>query len=378
MGGRRTEGTTSASCISIGTDGSHRPTRSWWFGEAGTPVAANGGWQDRVAVQALVEAYKRRDVAGPILWIAPTVELCEQAVQTWAYVWRAIGPDERLRLNRLSESNEVEQSTDGFQVVVATDAKMSVVIDRPRYQWLSQATFVVVDEAHGSTESGYTQILHWLGLGPDQRKDRCPLLGLTATPFKGTSEEATGRLLARYGRQRLDEGVLGDDPYRELQRMGVLAQASQRVLGGATVELTLEEAEAARRTNRLPPKVEADLSADEGRNAVILRTITDLPSDWKILLFAASVSHAEQMAAILTMRGIPAAPISAGTNPAARRFYIRQFNEGPLRVLTNLWGTCRGFRRSFGARSDRRTVDAEPECLPTDDWAWPSWTAEWR
>jgi len=302
-----------------------------------------GAGKTRVAVQALVEAYKRGDIAGPILWTAPTVELCEQAVQTWAYVWRAVGPRERLNISRLSESNEAEELTSGLQVVVATDAKMDVVIRKPGYRWLSEASFLVVDEAHGSTESGYTDILHWLGLGPDQRKDRCALLGLTATPFKGTSDEATRRLLARYGRRRLDEGVLGDDPHRKLQAMGVLAQASQRILGGATIELTYEEAETARRTNRLPPKVEEQLSADHDRNAAILGTILSLPDDWKILLFAASVSHAEQMAAILTMRGVAAAAVSAKTNPAARRYYVRQFNNGPLRVLTNYGVLAEGF-----------------------------------
>jgi superfamily II DNA or RNA helicase len=319
-----------------------------------------GAGKTRVTVQSLVEAIRDDGLSGPLLWIAPTGELCEQAVQTWAYVWRAIGPQARLHISRLWENREADEMADGVQVVIGTDAKLGIVRQRSQYEWLAEASCVVVDEAHGSTETGYTQILHWLGLGTDQKKDRCPLIGLTATPFKGLSEDATERLARRYGSRKLDDGVLGPEPYRRLQEMGVLAQVAQRVLGGSTIELTPEQAETVNRTNRLPPDVEERLGADRSRNEVILETILGLPADWKILVFAASVSHAEQLAAILNLDGVPSAAVSAGTNPAARRHYVRQFNHGPLRVLTNYGVLAEG----FDAPSVRAVIVARPTLSP--------------
>jgi superfamily II DNA or RNA helicase len=320
-----------------------------------------GAGKTRVTVQALIRAVKKDGLVGPILWIAPTQELCEQAVQTWAYVWRSVGPRSKLTISRLWDDKEAEEGPDdGLQVVVATDAKLGIVVGKADYQWLSLASVVIVDEAHGSTETGYTKILHWLGLGREQTRDRCPLIGLTATPFKGTSVEATERLARRYGSRLLSEGVLGDDPYTTLQEMQVLARAKQRVLSGSTIELTERQAATAHEQNRLPPEVEERLGQDKSRNESILKTILELDPTWKILVFAASVAHAHQLAAILSLRGVRAAAISSKTNPAARRHYIRDFNAGDLRVLTNYGVLAEG----FDAPSVRAVIVARPTLSP--------------
>ena len=83
-----------------------------------------GAGKTRVAVQALVEALSRRGLGSPVVWIAPSDELCEQAVQTWSEVWRAYGSMEELRIGRLWGSNEVPESVGGSQVVVATTDKL--------------------------------------------------------------------------------------------------------------------------------------------------------------------------------------------------------------------------------------------------------------
>ncbi|WP_418606501.1 hypothetical protein [Georgenia sp. SUBG003] len=40
-----------------------------------------------------------------MVWIAQSDELCEQAVQTWAYLWRALGPDRPLVVSRFWAGN---------------------------------------------------------------------------------------------------------------------------------------------------------------------------------------------------------------------------------------------------------------------------------
>jgi superfamily II DNA or RNA helicase len=62
-----------------------------------------------------------------------------------------------------------------------------------------------------------------------------------------------------------------------------------------------------------------------------------------VLLFAASVDHAEVMAGALTLRGIASAAISSRTPPVARRYFIEEFRRGRIRVLTNYAVLTEGF-----------------------------------
>jgi superfamily II DNA or RNA helicase len=300
-----------------------------------------GAGKTRVAVEALVDAVREEHFSGPILWIAQTDELCEQAVQTWSYVWRSIGPRGRLNISRLWAANEAEPIDEGTQVVVATIAKLQGCFDQESYAWLSRPTCVVVDEAHGSITPSFTALLEWLEMS--RGRDRCPLIGLTATPFRGVSEEETKRLVARYGRRRLDIDALGDDPYGKLQDMGVLARVRHDLLGGAEIELTETELDQLRRTRLVPSSVGDRVATDTLRNNILLESIVNLPADWPILLFAASVDHAQTLAALLSLEGISAAPISANTEPGARRHYIEHFRTGGLRVLTNYGVLTQGF-----------------------------------
>lgn len=49
-----------------------------------------GAGKTRVAVEAIIKTIRDDKFPGPILWIAQSDELCEQAVQSWDEVWRAI------------------------------------------------------------------------------------------------------------------------------------------------------------------------------------------------------------------------------------------------------------------------------------------------
>ncbi|HEV2361596.1 MAG TPA: DEAD/DEAH box helicase family protein [Acidimicrobiales bacterium] len=301
-----------------------------------------GSGKTRVAVQAVVEEVRERTLSGPVLWIAQTDELCEQAVTTWAYVWRSDGPRSRLTISRLWAANGAVPAEEGaFQVVVATIDKLGVCSKDPGYDWLTECAAVVIDEAHTSTAPTYTSVLDWLGLG--RQKQRCPLIGLTATPFRGTSESETRHLVRRYGQHRLDRGVLPEDPYADLQSRGILATVEHRVLEGAQVELTHGELDQLERTRRLPASVEERLGADQDRNRMLVDSIRQLPADWMVLLFAPSVANAQVLAALLRLEGLPAATISGETEPGARRHYIEEFRSGRLRVLTNYNVLTQGF-----------------------------------
>lgn len=309
-----------------------------------------GAGKTRVTVEALVNAIRSELITHdrPLIWIAQTDELCEQAAETWTYVWRAIGPQIPMRLGRLWGGNEVSEEPGSFQLVIATISKLDGVQERTGegYGWLREPSVVVIDEAHTSVSPSYTQALEWMGRGGRRREEatRRPLIGLTATPFRGNSEVESKRLVGRYDGNRLDRGAFNrEDPYEELQEMGVLAQVRHQVLDGVDVTLSDQDKQEIEKMRRLPSAVSERLGADLHRTLRVVEHIASLPDDWTVLAFAPSVESARVLAALLAHRGVPAVSISADTDAAARRHYVEEFKEGRIRVLTNYNVLTQGF-----------------------------------
>lgn len=315
-----------------------------------------GAGKTRVTVEALTHAFLEDGLVGPLLWIAQSEELCEQAVQTWSTVWRQFGDDRPMRIGRLWSRNEVASSDDEVFVIIATDAKLAECLTSDEYDWVAAATGVVIDEAHEATGTQYTKILRWLGI--DARRTERPLLGLTATPFKGTGDEATKRLVGRFGETLLDS--LGEDPYGRLQSEGVLSRVEHQTLDGADVELDTSEASETLQTRRLPSSVMERIGRNEARTGRLLDHITALPEDWPVLVFTADVLSAQVLAALLRVKQVPAAAVSGMTRMNERRRSIDQFRRGEIRVLTN----CNVLTQGFDAPAVRALYIARPTFSP--------------
>lgn len=305
-----------------------------------------GAGKTRVAVESWIREHAS-GWEGPVIWIAQTEELCEQAVQTWSYAWRALGPDAPLTVSRLW-SNRQAAPVEGNHVVVATIQKMSLMAERDnvQYRWLRDCAGLFVDEAHGSITASYTRLMRWLGFGygASREQDTVPFVGLTATPFRGFNDEESDRLAARYDRRLLNRVAFRDgDDHARLQSMGVLARVRHELLQGSKLKLQRSEMEELERFHRLPRHVEDRLGRDSARNDRIVNAIRELPEDWTVLVFATSVDHAKILAGLLTLSDVPAAPIWGETPVGARRHYIREFRAGRLRVLTNYNVLAEGF-----------------------------------
>jgi superfamily II DNA or RNA helicase len=303
-----------------------------------------GAGKTRVAVEAVVRLASSGRLQGPVLWIAQSEELCEQAVQAWAYIWWAIG-DGALAIARFWSGNEATEAAMGrFQVVVATIDKLRAAINKPEYEWLKDPALIIVDEAHTSIAPSYTDVFRWLSGESVTTRMTSPLLGLTATAYRGHNEIETDRLVKRYSSNKLDDGVFGEsEPYEYLQNHHVLAQVKQQVLAGMNIAWTAELEKHLGQFGTLPRDVENVVGQNFERNRVILDSIKGQPDDWTILLFASSVAHARTLAAELSYYGVPARPISGGTDPALRRRYVEQFRDGEIRVLTNYNVLTQGF-----------------------------------
>lgn len=307
-----------------------------------------GAGKTRVAVETVIRWIRSRDRPASVLWIAQSDELCEQAVQTWLQAWRAIGPVQaHLRVNRLwgRTNNAVRPNELGSCIVVSSFQSLVNRIRATDFDWVFNATLIIIDEAHAALAPSYTEILKRLGL--THRETARPLIGLTATPFRGSreyGEEETRRLVQRFGFERFDTAHINQaDLYKKLVEMKVLAKGETTTIPGADLNLTADELKYLDTFHEVPDSVGRRLAENMDRSQRIIEHLLRLPRDWPILLFATSVDHAEELAVRLTLEGVSAAAVSGQTSVGKRRHAIEEFRRGRLRVLTNYGVLTTGF-----------------------------------
>lgn len=337
--------------VDVGKDGRHSKAML---------VLPTGAGKTRVATQTVLQLFIDGQFGGPVLWIAQSQELCEQAVQTFSEVWRGLGDERPLTIARLWESNEVHEPDTAFSVIVATDAKIEAILDRSDhadYDWLEQATAVIIDEGHvAGTSTRYTKILAWLRV--DGRSWERPLVGLSATPFKGTSVEATRSLAARFGNNPLRSS--GEDPYGELVSLGVLARVKHDVLLGVDISLTGAELADVARLRRINATVLDRVAASHARMGILVDSIIGLDPEWPVLVFTPNVLSAQVLAATLRYLGVEAASVSGHTGRQERRDVIDKFKKGEIKVLAN----CDLLTQGFDAPGVRALYIARPTFSP--------------
>ena len=78
------------------------------------------------------------------------------------------------------------------------------------------------------------------------------------------------------------------------------------------------------------------------------------------LVFAASVQHAEVLAAVLAGSGIPSASVAGYTPAAERRRLVERFRAGDVRILTNYNVLSQGFDAPRWGRSTSRGQHSAP------------------
>lgn len=318
-----------------------------------------GSGKTRVAVESAVSSFLDEvdPLSGPILWIAQTEELCEQAVETWSEIWRAKADNRTLTINRLWSTHEIGEPSTQLSVVIATDAKLVLALEKPEYQWLREPSAVFVDEAHKAADSPrYGTILKQLKL--DRGKTSRPLIGLSATPFKGRNQRATESLAARFGRNLVKS--LGDDPIGELQRRDILARVRRESLEGGRIEIKDSENGSLGHLATISKDSLESLGENVNRNLRIVDHISSLDPGWSVLVFTPSVASAHVVAALLKARGIEAKAVSGQTPRSERSRIIDGFRQGSIRVLTN----CDVLTHGFDAPKVRALYVAKPTLSP--------------
>lgn len=321
-------------------------------------VLPTGAGKTRVASETVLRLFMDGGLRGPVLWIAQSLELCEQAVQTWSTVWRGLRDERPLTVGRLWDTNTVHEPDTDFSVIVATDAKLDAIIGRPEYEWLGNASAVIVDEGHRAGDSKrYTKILTWLGIAGHGWER--PLVGLSATPFKGRSDSGSADLASRFGRRKLE--AFEGDAYPQLADLGVLARVEHQVLDGIDVVLSADEIAEAEQKNKVSPSVLDRLGKDQARMSILVDHIMSLDPSWPVLVFTPNVLSAQVLAATLRYRGVVAAAVSGQTGRQERRDVIERFKRDEIRVLAN----CDLLIQGFDAPGVRALYIARPTFSPS-------------
>ncbi|WP_186759800.1 DEAD/DEAH box helicase [Arthrobacter alpinus] len=321
-----------------------------------------GAGKTRVAAESVINHVADSDENQLVIWIAQTEELCEQAVDTWSYVWQGAGASgKRMAVSRLWDGRTAKPEETKLHLVVASIQTLYSyqASRRSEFDWLTKADLVIIDEAHTATTPSYTAVLKWFNR--DFRDESNLLLGLTATPFRGSNEEETKRLVNRFGGNLIvpDDFDAGT-AHTYLQDLGVLAEVKQIELEG--IELKLKDMQSGHNSVDQSSMLEAridlnQVARSEDRNNRIINHIKEHRNTGTAIVFAASVDHAEALAATLTLEGVPAAAISTRTNPAHRRRLIEEFRREEIQVLTNYDVLSQGF--------DAPKIGAVYVCRPT-------------
>ncbi len=196
-------------------------------------VLPTGAGKTRLVVETLIDwindGKKGKEDKKFILWIVDKKELCQQAFDTFADMFRHKGKkDSSLRLHPIydKEAKNIgdilyqHSGDDGGYideqngVIVASIQSLYSISknsDNGSLPELGKYTaMVIIDEAHHAVPSNisYNRVLEALGFnfrrraGMDISENHTCLLGLTATPFRGDDDKkSTTSLLNRFGKK---------------------------------------------------------------------------------------------------------------------------------------------------------------------------------
>lgn len=196
---------------------------------------------------------------------------------------------------------------------------------------LSDKVIVVIDEAHHSVANSYQKVVE--AINKSNRQD-VKLLGLTATPIRGTDKESQG--LYKFFNQH----IIYDISMNALILKKVLAEPQfQKVETDINFEpqIDVDEEKLIKRYGELPPSVIQKVADSSKRNKLIVKTYLDNREQYgKTLIFALNVEHCVTLNDDLRKAGIKVDYIYSGRDAKENERVINDFKNDKLDVLVNI------------------------------------------
>ena len=283
-----------------------------------------------------------------VVWLAASAELLDQAADAFQDAWSKLG-NRPIDIARFwgDYTPDISAISDGL--IIAGLQKMYAWKTKDPIEVLRIARsvkLVVVDEAHQAIAPTYREVIETLA----ETGVHNALIGLTATPGRTWSNISADERLSQFfnGRKVMLEVEGWDDPVSFLIKQGYLAKATFRRLEvDTTPELQARLKRADTGSDYESNLLEA-IAGRKDRNILIVNEIQRLINEehhQRLILFAASVWHAETLALALTAIGIDARVVTASTGMTARTRIIKAFRRAspnPM-VLCNYGVLTTGF-----------------------------------
>ncbi len=292
---------------------------------------------------------------GVVIWIAHTIELLQQAYDTFVSVWSHLG-DGQINAYKLwgnKNINDTETPLNGI-VFCGLTKLMSIADSHPDlYERLKKdCRLVVFDEAHKAAAKQTQKVIEGLMRMPQGYENRA-LIGLTATPGRTTENSYDNNLLTNmFGNKliHIDSDILNQINYGKLKALNTVAEANiikyfqerhilakmipQRLtyrqdfseqelemLSGTLRDLGYDDQEYTDEQLKV-------LARNKERNLAIMKRLRQLQIDKKpTIVFACSVDHAKMLSAMLTLEGIPNSLVLGEMDPVDRKHAIDVFKK---------------------------------------------------
>lgn len=271
-----------------------------------------GGGKTRTAVVSCLEGLAH-GLLSRVVWLAPTRELVDQALETFVAMWHDHGsaPDVMLGITDL-EDGATQEHDDSPRVWITT--VQSVYAKISRHQFVGSWDAVYFDEAHQMPAKTFGAAVRGLRAGdPLDCPRKSSLIGLSATPGR-TEAGGTEALTKVFGNNLLTSKILGKDPVLTLQRRGVLSRLEFR-------KFTTREIAEGDVVSRLRVAIKAC--------EVLVRRGSH------ILVFTAAVADAVAMAEALNGLDIPAYSVHSQMPLRDRTAVLDSFRRSECSVVTN-------------------------------------------
>ena len=305
-----------------------------------------GAGKTRTAMH-IVSRFMMSTEPSVVVWLATSAELLDQAADAFKEAWSRLGNREIDILRFWGDyAPDLLGLADGF--IVAGLQKMHAFKSRHHIDLLRLAkavNLVVVDEAHQAIAPTYRETIEILA----DTGMKNAVVGLTATPGRTWADISADEELSNFFDERkvMLEVDNYDDPVSFLMDHGYLARPTFRRLEfepTSEIEPYLTKAD---RGDDYDPDVLENLAEQLERNVIIVDEIRRLVAKGhtRIILFGASVRHAELLAAALLAEGLDARIVTADTSPTDRTRIIRAFrghSSKPI-VLCNFGVLTTGF-----------------------------------
>lgn len=256
-------------------------------------------------------ALSNRVRQGRVFWLAPAVELVEQARDSLHSLLKQFGERDCA-----SEGNEHEETEWHFMTLQRAYSQRAALR-------LSANDVMVLDEAHWSVG------IMASALSIQSEDSGAKFIGLTATPGRVRSKESH-ELALIFAQQLVTPTVFGQDPIGFLRERGVLSEIAYH-------RISVPDENGFVRLTALSGKTKTldDLATDRVRFQRTVDTVDDWSSVEQGVIFAASLAHVYSLGGALHNRGVRIGVLTYKTPLLRRARIIDAFRTGEIQILIN-------------------------------------------